>query len=171
MSTEALIGLGANLGNREGNLTCAWELLGQVPGVRTLCLSRFYETEAVTLTPDSEQPMYLNAVGLLETELMPEILLRAMTSIEQQLGRVRTERWGSRTIDLDLLLFGELELQTDALTIPHPRMTERRFVLEPAAEVAPEMRHPTHGKTISQLLTELGYSIPQPFKNTSCLIC
>ena len=155
MATEALIGLGANLGNREENLSRAWELLGQVEGVRTLCLSRFCETEAVTLTPDSVQPKYLNAVGLLETELEPLELLLVMLDIEQQLGRVRTKYWGPRTIDLDLLLFGNLELRTDTLTIPHPRMAERRFVLEPAAEIAPEMQHPTNGKTISQLLAEL----------------
>jgi len=155
MAPKALIGLGANLGDRKGNLTRAWELLGQVPGVRTLRLSRFYETKAVTFTSDVVQPKYLNAVGLIEMELEPDELLQVLITIEQQLGRVRTERWGPRTIDLDLLLFGELELQTDTLTIPHPRMTERRFVLEPATEIASEMRHPTSGKTISQLLGEL----------------
>ena len=155
MVTKALISLGTNLGDRESNLSRAWELLGQVPGVRTLRLSRFYETEAVTLMPDSLQPPYLNAVGLLETELQPLELLQAMQQIEQQLGRVRTERWGPRTIDLDLLLFGDMELQTVRLTIPHPRMTERRFVLEPAAEIVPQMRLPVNGKTILQLLTDL----------------
>ncbi|MCL2120050.1 MAG: 2-amino-4-hydroxy-6-hydroxymethyldihydropteridine diphosphokinase [Planctomycetaceae bacterium] len=155
MTTKVLIGLGANLGDRAVNLTRAWELLGQLPGVRTLCLSRFDETEAVTLTADSAHPMYLNAAGLLETELQPQELFWAMTNIEYWLGRVRAEHWGPRTIDLDLLLFGDLELQTDRLTIPHPRMTERRFVLEPASEIAPEMRHPVSGKTISQLLAEL----------------
>jgi len=155
MATKSLIGLGANLGNRADNLTRAWELLGNMPGVRTLRLSRFYETEAVTLSPDLGQPAYLNAVGLLETELEPLELLKAMTEIEQNLGRVRTERWGPRTIELDLLLFGEVEMRTEILTIPHSLMAKRRFVLEPAAEIAPEMRHPTSGKTISQLLTEL----------------
>ena len=155
MATQTLIGLGANLGDRAGHLVRAWELLGQVPGVRTLLLSRFYESEAVTLTPDLVQPKYLNAVGLLETELEPLTLFQAMATIEQQLGRMRNERWGPRTIDLDLLLFGELELHTDVLTIPHPRMTERVFVLEPAAEIAPEMQHSTSGKTIMQLLAEL----------------
>ena len=155
MATEVLIGLGANLGKREVSMAVAWELLGQVQGVRTLCLSRFYETAAVSLSSKSAQPMYLNAVGLLETELEPLELLRVMLHIEQRLGRVRTERWGPRTIDLDLLLFGDLALLTDTLTIPHPRMTERRFVLEPAAEIVPEMRHCTSGKTISQLLADL----------------
>ena len=155
MATKALIGLGANLGDCADNLTCAWELLGNVSGVRTLRLSRFYETEAVTLSPDLAQPMYLNAVGLLETELEPLELLQAMTNIEQSLGRERTERWGPRTIDLDLLLFNGLEMHTDILTVPHPLIAKRRFVLEPAAEIAPEMRHPTSGKTISHLLAEI----------------
>ena len=155
MATKALIGLGANLGDRAGNLTRACELLGNISGVRTLRLSRFYETEAVTLSPDLAQPMYLNAVGLLETELEPLELLQAMTNIEQSLGRERTERWGPRTIDLDLLLFGNEVMHTDILTIPHPLMAKRRFVLEPAAEIAPDMRHPTSGKTISHLLAEI----------------
>jgi len=152
---QALIGLGANLGNRADNLNTAWEFLGNVPSVRTLQLSGFYETEAVTLSPDLVQPMYLNAVGVLETELEPLKLFQEMANIEQKLGRVRNERWGPRTIDLDLLLFGELEMHTEILTIPHLLMVERRFVLEPAAEIAPEMRHPTSNKTISQLLAEL----------------
>jgi len=155
MSIQTLIGLGANLGDRKTNLTRAWELLDQVPGVHTLCLSRFYETEAVTLTTDLVQPKYLNAVGLLATELDPHELHSAMMVIEQQLGRTRTERWGTRTIDLDLLLYGDLEWKTNSLTIPHPCMTERRFVLVPAAEIAPEMRHPPSGKTMMQLLAEI----------------
>ena len=154
MATKALIGLGANLGDRADNLTRAWELLGHVPGVRTLRLSRFYETEAVTTSPDLVQPMYLNAVGLLETELEPHELFQKMSDIEQTLGRVRKERWGPRTVDLDLLLFGDLEMRRDILTIPHPLMAKRRFVLEPAAEIAPEMRHPTGGKTIAELLDD-----------------
>jgi len=155
--SEALIGLGTNLGDREGHLVRAWELLGQVTGVCTLRLSRFYETRAVTLSPDLVQPDYLNAVGLLETELDPHDLYHAMSGIERLLGRVRTERWGPRTIDLDLLLYGDIELHTELLTIPHPRMTERKFVLEPAAEIAPNMQHPTSGKTITQLLSELSH--------------
>ena len=155
MSQKSLIGLGANLGDRAGSMTRAWDLLGNMPGIRTLRLSRFYETQALTLRPGLVQPQYLNAAGLLETELDPHELHRVMTTMEQQLGRVRTERWAPRTIDLDLLLFGEMEIHTATLTIPHPFMVERRFVLEPAAEIAPEMQHPTTGKTIAQLLTEL----------------
>ena len=155
MTTQALIGLGANLGERAMNLTRAWEMLAATPGVRTLRLSRFYETEPVTLSPEIVQPNYLNAAGLLETDLPPLELLYAMLDIEQQLSRVRTERWGARTIDLDLLLFGDLVMQSETLTVPHPLMTERRFVLEPAAEIAPEMRHPVCGKTILQLLVQI----------------
>ena len=155
MTTKVLIGLGTNLGDRADNLTIAWKLLGNMPGIRTLQISRYYETQAVTLAPEFVQPAYLNAVGLLETELEPLELFRVMANIEQKLGRVRRERWGPRTIDLDMLLFGDVEICTDILTIPHPLMVERRFVLEPATEIAPEMQHPTCGKTILQLLAEL----------------
>ncbi|MDR1385403.1 MAG: 2-amino-4-hydroxy-6-hydroxymethyldihydropteridine diphosphokinase [Planctomycetaceae bacterium] len=155
---SVLIGLGSNLGNRAEALTCAWKLLSKIHGVVPRKISRFYETEplvAEELPPKKMPPMYLNAAGLLETELEPFALLQTMLDIEQQLGRVRNERWGSRTIDLDLLLFGNCILRTEHLIVPHPQMTERRFVLEPAAEIAPDMQHPVVGKTILQLLKEL----------------
>ena len=155
MATQALIALGGNLGEREANLSRAWEMLGQKSGVRTCRISRFYETEAVTLSPEIVQPKYLNAAGLLETDLPPIELLRRMQAVEQKLGRVREERWGARTIDLDLLLFGDLVVQSEELTVPHPLMHERRFVLEPAAEIVPEMRYPVCGKTVLQLLADI----------------
>lgn len=155
MTTQALIGLGANLGERKANLLRAWKLLGETSGVTTLRISRFYETEPVTLSPEIEQPMYLNAVGLLETEMSARELLRILLAIEEKLGRARTERWAARTVDLDLLLFGDLVVQSDELTVPHPRMTERCFVLEPAAEIVPDMLHPISGKTILQSLADL----------------
>ena len=154
MTTQALIGLGSNLGERETYLTRAWEVLGRVSGVVPLCISRFYETEPVLLSPDEMQPKYLNAVGLLETKLQAVELLRTMQGIEEKLGRVRSRQWEARTIDLDLLLFGDLVLQSEELTVPHPRMTERLFALEPAAEIAPDMLHPITKKTISQLLAD-----------------
>ena len=153
MTTQALIGLGSNLGERETHLTRAWEILGETSGVVPLRISRFYETEPVLFSPDEVQPMYLNAVGLLETELHATELLRAMQALEEKLGRVRTRRWEARTIDLDLLLFGDLIVQSEELIVPHPRMTERLFVLEPAAEIAPDILHPITKKTISQLLS------------------
>jgi len=155
MTTQVLIGLGSNLGEREMYLTRAWKLLGETSGVVLLHVSRLYETQPVLVSPDEIQPMYLNAVGLLETKLQPMELLRAMQAIEEKLDRVRTRQWESRTIDLDLLLFGDLVMQSVELTIPHPRMTERLFVLEPAAEVTPDMLHPTTKKTIAQLLSTL----------------
>ena len=154
MATQVLIGLGSNLGERETHLTRAWEMLGETLDVVPLRISRFYETEPVLLSPDEVQPMYLNAVGLLKTKLHATELLRAMQVIEEKLGRVRTRQWEARAIDLDLLLFGDLVMQSKELTVPHLRMTERLFVLEPAAEIVPDMLHPITKKTISQLLSE-----------------
>lgn len=150
---EALIALGSNLGDRSVNLHTAWRRLGETPGVRLQALSSFYETKPVGGQPD--QPDYLNAAGLLETTLGAEELLAALLKIEALGGRVRSERWGARTIDLDLLLYGDLQISSETLTVPHPRMTERRFVLEPAAEIAPRIIHPASGKTIAALLAGL----------------
>ena len=155
MATRALIGLGANLGERELALGRAWDLLGETPGIVLLRISPFHETEPMLHSPEIEQPMYLNAAGLLDAELSARELLRAMLAIEQKLGRTRIKRWDARTMDLDLLLFGDLVLQSEELTVPHPLMTERRFVLEPAAQIAPDMIHPPTGKTVFQLLADL----------------
>ena len=130
---KVLIGLGANLGDREETLRAAWGALHQPPVIETLQLSSFHETAPVGGPP--EQPMYLNAVGLVRTSLEPEVFLDVLQSIETQFGRVRTERWGPRTIDLDILLFGDRVIQTDRLTVPHPEMPNRPFVLAPAKEI------------------------------------
>jgi len=133
-------------------LHSAWSLLGQVQGIETVRISRFYETEPVG---GPSQPLYLNAVGILNAGLEPQELLDVLLCIENQLGRVRCEHWGARTIDLDLLLFDSRVIHTETLMIPHPRMTERLFILEPAAEITPDWIHPVVKKTIDFLYHDL----------------
>lgn len=147
--TNTLIALGSNLGCREDFILSAWTRLGQSPGIRTLRLSEFLETEPVG--GPSGQGLFLNAVGLIRTQLSAHKLLAETSRIEQELGRRREIPWGPRTIDVDILLYGSVCLNTRLLTIPHPRMCFRRFVLEPAVEIVPEMVHPLSGKTIRQL--------------------
>lgn len=133
------VGLGANLGDRAGNLFRARRLLAELPGTRLAAVSEVYETEPVGLR---EQPWFLNQVVELETGLEPGELLSALLDIEARMGRVRGVRWGPRLIDLDLLRYGDLALDTQALTLPHPRMWERAFVLVPLSELAPELAGP-----------------------------
>jgi 2-amino-4-hydroxy-6-hydroxymethyldihydropteridine diphosphokinase len=147
------IGLGSNLGDRLGNLVGALERLDRTPGVRVESLSHAYETEPVG-PPQGE---YLNAAACLRTSLMAADLLAAFQAIERSLGRDRRqeERWGPRTIDLDLLLDGESVLEAPGLTVPHPRLAERPFVLEPLAEIAAEARVPPGGRTVASLAAAL----------------
>ncbi|MDR1959506.1 MAG: 2-amino-4-hydroxy-6-hydroxymethyldihydropteridine diphosphokinase [Planctomycetaceae bacterium] len=153
---RVLLGLGANLGDREKNLTAAWSLLGTHEGIRLIRLSSFYRTEPVGGPPG--QPEYLNAAGLIETNIEPMELLGIMLEIEVRLGRVRTVPHGPRTIDLDLLLYGQKVMQNDTLSLPHPYLHERLFVLKPAAEIASEMIHPVFQTAIQSLLTNLLHS-------------
>jgi len=146
---KAYIALGSNLGDREHNLRAAIEMLRQADGVRVSSVSSFYETEPVGYT---DQPAFINAAAEVMTALSPMELLRLCQDIENRLGRVRTVKWGPRTADLDILLYGDAVMDTPELKIPHPLMHERRFVLEPLAEVAPGAVHPVTGMTISQLL-------------------
>jgi 2-amino-4-hydroxy-6-hydroxymethyldihydropteridine diphosphokinase len=153
-----LIGLGSNLGDRRQALDQAVRRFRRHCQVHVTATSRWHETTPVGGPPGQEP--FLNGAAVLETALEPEALLAVLHRIEADFGRSRTERWGPRRLDLDLLLYGELALETAALTIPHPRMAWRRFVLEPAAEVAREMVHPATGWTIGRLLHHLNTAVP-----------
>lgn len=154
--TLAAIALGANLGAPEETFALALSRLRSLG--RIVATSSRYRTRPV----GPPQPDYQNAAALLETALSPEELLRALLAIEASLGRDRTheQRWGPRLLDLDLLFYGALHCDLPGLTLPHPRMHERRFVLLPLSEIAPDWRHPALGKNIRELLTALGPAAP-----------
>ena len=151
--TRAFVGLGGNQGDSFRVLEQAQTALDELPHTVLVRRSHYYRTAPVG---DSDQPDFLNAVVVVETGLAPLALLRAMQRIESQLGRTRerTRRWGPRTIDLDLLLFGHEVIREQDLTVPHPRMGERAFVLEPLAELAPDQEVPGLGR-VSQLRRRL----------------
>jgi len=130
------IGLGSNLGDRAGNLRKALRALAETEGITLMECSSVYETEPVGVT---DQPRFLNMVTRICCELSPHELLAQCQRIEQLLHRTPTKRWGPRTIDLDILLFGDISVSSDELTIPHPRMHERQFVLVPLAEIAADV--------------------------------
>ncbi len=140
------LSLGSNVGDREANLRDAIQRLAEVGELKSL--SSFYETEPVDYLA---QPWFLNCALALSTEKMPRQMLAAVQHIEQQMGRKRVQAKGPRVIDLDILLFGASTVDLPQLTIPHPAMHERRFVLEPLAEIAPDLRHPVLKKTMREL--------------------
>lgn len=148
MSKIAYLSLGSNLGDRERNLRDALDLLAG-PGLRVVRVSSFYETEPLEVR---DQPWFLNAVAEVETELFPKQLLARIQKVEQQLGRKRTAPKGPRTIDIDILLYGSAVIDAEELQVPHPRLAERRFVLEPLAELAPDLRHPVSHRTVTEML-------------------
>lgn len=152
-SVTAFIALGANLGDREGNLQQAIQALRETRGIEVSGVSQFVENPAVGMPEGS--PDFLNAAVKVQTTLSAHALLKRLHEIEDTLGRERNEKWLSRPIDLDLLLYGNKVLSSDSLVVPHPLMHERRFVLEPLAEIAPEMVHPTLQMTVQGLLDDL----------------
>jgi len=148
----AFVGIGANLGDRERTLRLALRLLGDRDGVTVAAVSSLRETAPVGYR---DQPFFLNGAARLETELPPRELLRALLDVERELGRDRSgPRFGPRTVDLDLLLYDGVELDEPGLVVPHPRLHERRFVLEPLVELAPGLVVPGRGP-VERLLAEL----------------
>jgi 2-amino-4-hydroxy-6-hydroxymethyldihydropteridine diphosphokinase len=147
----AYVGLGSNLGDRALYLLEALSRLSRLPETRLRRVSPLYETDPV----GPPQPRYLNLVAEVETQLPPRELLQGLLAIEKALGRERRERWGPRTIDLDLLLYGELVLEEEGLEVPHPRLHQRAFVLVPLCDLVPQGRHPRLGRTFAELLAAL----------------
>ncbi len=144
---QACIGLGSNLGDGKKNLQSAWQLLGRIPGILLGQISRPFDSKPLDM--ESKQ-RFTNAVGLLETKLSPQELLTNLLEVEKKLGRDRT-RGKDRTVDLDLLLYGEYILDEPGLTVPHAEMQNRLFVLAPLAEIAPDLIHPQIKKSAAQL--------------------
>jgi 2-amino-4-hydroxy-6-hydroxymethyldihydropteridine diphosphokinase len=148
---RAYIGLGANLADREGTIEQAVGLLGAEPGIEVVSVSSLRETEPWGRVA---QPAFVNGAVAVETTLEPRALLGVLLDVERRLGRVRNERWGPRTIDLDLLLYGDVVLDEPGLTVPHPRLHERAFALEPLQELDPELAVPGRG-SVADLLAAL----------------
>lgn len=150
--TRAVVALGANLGDREATLAAAVEDLRRMPLVDEVRVAPVMETIAVTPDgPDASRPGYLNSVAILTTRLAPRVLLDYLHAIERAHGRVRSERWGDRTLDLDLIAYGDLVWQDPALTLPHPRAAERDFVLSPWLALDPDAELPGSGR-VDELL-------------------
>lgn len=153
MQESVYIGLGTNLGDRERALLEAVAEIGKLAETKVTALSPFYETEPVG---GVAQPNFYNAVLRISTALPPETLLEALKRIEQtHFHRVPTVHWGPRSMDLDILLYGDLVRSTSSLTIPHPRLHERRFVLAPLSDIAPELTHPRLGRSVAELFAAL----------------
>ena len=152
MPTMANIGIGSNLGSPRENCQKSLDLLEEHSEIEVVAHSSFYKTEPIG---PQDQNWFVNAVATISTKIEPIPLLDALLAIENAMGRIRNEKWGPRIIDLDILLYGNKILTDSRLKIPHPEMTQRRFVLAPLAEIAPDLIHPLEKKTMQQLLSEL----------------
>ena len=147
---RAYVGLGANLGDREATIASALELLAREDGVEVVAVSSLRDTEPVGMV---DQPRFLNGAVAVETQLSPRDLLNRLLAVERELGRTREgPRFGPRTIDLDLLVYGDEVVDEPGLTVPHPRLAERRFALEPIAELNPDLVVPGRGRVSDLLL-------------------
>ncbi|MFM9195986.1 MAG: 2-amino-4-hydroxy-6-hydroxymethyldihydropteridine diphosphokinase, partial [Planctomycetia bacterium] len=155
---RCLVGCGSNVGNRRDYLDQALELLRYMPGVTLESVSRYRDTRPIGGPPG--QPAFLNAACLLETDLAPHDVLGMLAAVENTLHRERSERWGPRTVDLDLLLYEDVVLDTERLTLPHPRMVTRRFVLEPCGEIAADFVHPLADCRLDCLLESISSAHP-----------
>ncbi|MGI8500838.1 MAG: 2-amino-4-hydroxy-6-hydroxymethyldihydropteridine diphosphokinase [Hassallia sp.] len=154
LMNRSAIALGSNLGDRSFILAAAVETLAQTPGIILEVTSSWYQTKAV----GPPQPDYLNGAAILQVEMTPQFLLATLLAIESKFGRIRTEHWGARSLDLDLLLYDDLIFDTPALQIPHPRMCDRAFVLVPLAEIAPNLIEPVSQCEIKELVKQVDSS-------------
>lgn len=153
MTRKVYIAIGSNLGNRAENCARAMELIGRIRGAEVAGKSSLYETEPWGVTG---QGRFINAAVEVRTSLEPEDLLRALKSIEAVMGRKDAGRWGPRVIDLDIIFYGDMVVEKEGLTIPHPRLLERAFVLVPLNEIAPDLVHPVLKETVSELMGRVG---------------
>ncbi|MBI4666953.1 MAG: 2-amino-4-hydroxy-6-hydroxymethyldihydropteridine diphosphokinase [Nitrospinae bacterium] len=149
---EAYLSLGSNVGDRAGYIRAAVELLIAGGGAALAATGRFYETEPVG---EKDQPWFVNTAIMIETSMTPEGLLARLKQIEKQMGRIDTGRWGPRVIDMDIIFYDGLVMDTAELKIPHPLAHARRFVMAPLADMAPEFVHPALGRTVKGILSSI----------------
>ncbi len=152
MPETIFIGLGSNLGEPAENLLRAFDSVSRLDGVERPLLSPLYKTPPYGIV---DQPEFVNAAARFETTLPPRAVLNSLLTIEEQMGRIRKEKWGPRLIDLDLLFYGDRVIEEEKLTIPHPEIHKRDFVLVPLADIAPNWQHPVLGKKIHELLSDM----------------